>query len=187
MLAMLLTFALAQPAPPAPPRPPGPPAVAPAPPAPVDLMAVLEHRDELMALVAREDPDQAARLSRLEQHDPQAFALALVRIAHKVERLRDDPEALERHRALRAEEQRVQSLVAGFHDLSGADQKRRRAEIEAGVERIMALKQAERRARVDELRAKIEELEADIEGRDRDAKRIVSSYVEQLLTEPVDL
>jgi len=185
MISLLLSLALAQPSPPTPPggwngpQPPRPPMES--------LMQVLEHRDELMQLVAEHDPQQHQRLVRLEQHDPQAFALALVRVAKQVERMRADPEALERFHALQEETARVKLLASGYAELSGAEQKRRRAEIEASATRIMEIKQAERRAHVDELRAKIEEIEADIEEREAHAKRLVDAFVDQLLTERVDL
>jgi len=176
MIALLLAFALAQ--------PPGAPGHGGA---GAHLEEVLSHRDELMQLLAEHDPHKHTRMERLERSDPQAFALALVRVARQVDRLRDDPEALKRFQELRAEEKRVRALAEGFHDLSGADQKRRRAELEAAAERIMALKQAERRSAVDELRAKIAEIEADIEQREKSKSQLVDAFVDQLLTQPVDL
>lgn len=185
MFVFLMGLALAQPSPPAPPggwrgaEPPSPPAES--------IMEVLEHRDELMLLLEKHDPQQHARMARLEQRDPQAFALGLLRVAKQVERMRSDPAAAERFLQLQAESQRVKALVQGYHDLSGADQKRRRAEIEAAAARIMDLKQAERRARVEELRAKIVELEGDIDEREKQADKLVETFVDQLLTEKVDL
>jgi len=150
-------------------------------------MEVLDHRDELMAHLERFDPRQYARMERLEQADPQAFALGLLRIAKMVERLEGDPEAAERFRRIREASQQLESLARGFHDLSKAEQKRRRGEMEATARRLMELKQAERRARVEELRARITELEADIDARERDADKLVEAYVDQLLDAPVDL
>jgi len=179
MITLLLGLALAQPAPP----PGGPP-----PPARADrLEEVLAHRDELMELLADHDPDKHTRMLRLERADPQAFALALVRVARHVERLRSDPAALERFQKLRQEEERVRMLAQGFHELSGADKKRRRQELEAAAARILELKQAERRAAVEELRSKIAELEADIERREKEADELVDAFVDQVLMERVDL
>jgi signal transduction histidine kinase len=173
-----LGLVLAQPAPPPIPGPP-PPAH--------ELADVLDHRDELMTLLERHDPRQHARMVRLEHTDPQAFALGLLRVAKMLERLRDDPEAAERFRQIREETERLETLARDFGQLSAADQKRRRAEMEAGARRLMELKQAERRARVEELRARIAELEADIEAREKDADKLVDTYVDQLLQAPVDL
>jgi Tfp pilus assembly protein FimV len=153
----------------------------------MEWMEVLDHRDELMELLEEHDPQQHQRMVRLEQLDPQAFALALVRVGKQVERLKADPAAQDRFRQLKEEEARVRALASGYAELSGADQKRRRAELEAAAERIMELKQAERRARVEELRRHIAEIEADIEARDADKKRLVDAFVDQLLTERVDL
>jgi len=181
MIALLLSFALAQPA------PPGGFQHVPPPDRADQLQEVLAHRDELMQLLAEHDPDKHRRMERLERTDPTAFALGLVRLARQVERLRNDPDALQRFQELQAEERRVRALADGYHELSGADQKRRRAELEAAAERIMVLKQAERRAAVEELRAKIEELEADIDAREKSKGQLVDAFVDQLLMERVDL
>lgn len=175
MIPLLAALAFAQPAPPPPP------------PAAAAFLDVLERRDELMALLRQHDPQQHDRMTRLEQRDPQAFALALLKVERTVDRLQDDPEAAERFRAIHEETERIKALAKGYPALTGADQRRRREELEASAKRILALKQQERRARVEELRAKIAEIEADIEARDRDADRLVDAYVEQLLAERVDL
>jgi Tfp pilus assembly protein FimV len=140
-----------------------------------------------MAMLERHDPRKHARMERLETTDPQAFALGLLRVAKTFQRLQADPEAASRFQAMHEETERLEVLAAGFADLSGADQKRRRAELEASARRLMELKQAERRARVEELRSKIAELEADIEAREKEADQLVDAFVEQLLQSPVDL
>jgi cysteinyl-tRNA synthetase len=185
MVLLLLGLALAQPAPP---RPPGgwrghePPAT------PMESFeAVLSHRDELMALLAENDPQQHERMLRLEERDPQAFAFGLMRVAKSAERMRNDPAAAERYRAMQDETTRLKALASDYQELSGADQKRRREELEGIAAKIMALKQAERRARVDELREKIAELEADINDREKQADQLVEQFVDQLLTERVGL
>ncbi len=140
-----------------------------------------------MAVLERHDPRKHAHMARLEVRDPQAFALGLLRVAKTVQRLQADPEAAERCQAMGEETKRLEALAAGFGELSGADQKRRRAEMEASARRLMDLKQAERRSRVDELRAKIAELEGEIGAREKEADKLVDAFVEQLLTSPVDL
>lgn len=171
-----LGLALAQPASPIPPDAAGP-----------GLVEVLEHRDELMEVLAKHDPRRHAHMERLEHTDPQAFALGLLRLAKTVQRLQADPEAAERWKAMQQETQTLETLARGYDELSNADQKRRRGEMEAAARRLMELKQAERRARVEEMRAKIQELEADIEKREKDADKVVDRFVDQLLEAPVDL
>ncbi|MEZ4238383.1 MAG: hypothetical protein R3F59_19975 [Myxococcota bacterium] len=174
MLTLLLTLLAARAEPPAPPDDP--------------VAAELLAREPALLQAVRDyDPAEYARILRLKEIDRAAYVAALFRVARAVDRARNDPDAAARRLAMRDKEQAIRQLARGWAALPPAEQATRRAALEAQTRELLAMKQAERRARLDELRARLEALEADIQQRDARADALVQEYVDQLLAEKVDL
>jgi len=157
------------------------------PPPPHVVAEVMSREAEILAGIAESDPDQHARLLQLKERDHQRYVMHLVRVARNVDRGRRDPAAAERMRAIEASTRELNELARGFDALSTQEQKARRAEMETKAAELFELKQEERRARVEEMRARIDGLSSEIDQREKDRDDIVEEYVDQLVTQPVDL
>ncbi|MEQ1508036.1 MAG: hypothetical protein ABMB14_37755 [Myxococcota bacterium] len=142
---------------------------------------LMAREQELLDATRRTDPGYYEKLLRLRDTDRPAYLTALYKVAKLVDRAKTDPVFAERLRSIREHEDRLRTLAKGFSALSPADQRTRRAELEAVANELMDLKQAERRARLDELRARLADLEQEIDAREQDRKRIVDEYVDQLV------
>ena len=151
------------------------------------IQRVLRRESELLQVVERYDRTMYQQLLTLRDNDREKYVAAMVRVARNVERARDDPEVMRRVVAIRSKTRQIDALVSGFSRLSEAEKRERRKEIEALAGELMDLKQEDRRARMRQMQERLDALRADIEQRDRDRKRIVEQFVDQLLQEPVDL
>ncbi len=148
---------------------------------------VMAHEQQLLDIVARESPDQHTKLLRLRDVRREEYVFALIRVAKAVQRAKSDPAFAERARAIREHEHLLQTLAEGFEALDKGEQRARRVDLERVAGELMDLKQAERRARLAELRQRMAEFELEIGDRDSDREGIIESYVDGLLTPPVEL
>ncbi len=170
----------------APARPPRPPrAEAPAPP---ERMAEIQEREaELLHWLQQNDQHAYQRLTRLRDVDQRAYMMHLMRVARMMDRSEHDPELVERHRRIRTLEGEIEAIVREIRLTGNPGSKEARASVEALVEELFEERQAERRAALAAAEAKIESLRQEIELREQDRKKVIHEYVEQVLTEPVDL
>ena len=189
-LCLLPTLAMAGPpglapdAPP-PPRAPGVPAAPHAPPHVID--EIREREPEILAWVQKNDPDSYRRLNRLKHEDARLYLGQLVRVARMMERSERDPEVVARHKEMRQVERQFREAALEFKDLEAKEQKAMKAELESLAGVLFELRQAERRAHLEQLEHRIEELGVEIEERAQDRKRIIEEFVEQQTRGQVEL
>lgn len=140
---------------------------------------------EILDAVHTRDPDKHARLLTLKQTDPGLYAATMWRLRHL------SPEPTPDEIELRGLQARLQGLrdahPDGIDGLPRKEQQAVRAEVAQIAERIFAIRQAQRRARLDELKASIAELEADVAARDAERDTRIQRFVDRFLTGPVDL
>jgi replicative DNA helicase len=169
-------------------RGPGVPIAQAAPQAPPHVIDNIRAREaEILAWVERNDPDSFRRLNRLKHEDPRGYLGQLVRTARLMERAEDDPEVVARHKKIRKLERQFRELVVEHKALDAKEQKARVAELEALAGELFELRQAERRAQLEELEVRIEELGQEIEERDEDRRRIIEAFVAQQTRGEVEL
>lgn len=151
------------------------------------LADVLRHEDELLRMVSRVDPKLHGQLLTLRETDRTAYVGALMKVARNVHRARRDPVFRERMQAMRRKTRELQEAARGFEDLSKANQRARRAELERLAGELMDLKQADRRARLEDMQTRLTTLQQEIDRREREREQIIEDFVDQLLRERVNL
>ena len=76
---------------------------------------------------------------------------------------------------------RLRELSRQHGRASGAQQETLRGQMVEVTGQLFELKQAERRARLEELSTRIQELQSEIDQREKDRKQVIDAYVEELL------
>ena len=157
---------------------------------PVDHDTWLEdqaHEDELLAMVEGHNPTAHQNLLHLRANRPEAYRMELTKIARLVKAAESDPALLERTSRMKELRDELAGQVQGFHELNPGDQKARRATMKPLVEELFELRQEERQVKLEELQEKIAELEQEIDQRNRDRGDIVDEFIEQMVTERIEL
>lgn len=145
------------------------------------------HEGEILEKVQHLDPEAYERLMRLRERDEGMYWAQLGRMARMLHRASEDPESAERKEEMRDLGRRLRRLRKDYPELDKGEQKERRAEMIDVAGQLMDLKQAERRARIEEMRGKIAHMEAEIDEREQRRDELVEGFVDQMLSEPVDL
>jgi len=137
----------------------------------------------LLAAVKDVDPLQYERLLRLKRRDPVAYHAVLRRIERRIARTSRDPEALARAVEMRSLNQQLLVLRDRYLTSSGDERVAIRAQMVTKALALLELKQAERRARLQELQSKLDKLQAEVDERETNKDRLVDEYVDGLLRE----
>ena len=148
---------------------------------------VLRREAELLAAVEQYDEEMYGRMLVLKATDRRSYVAALVKVARNVQRARRDPAFRERMQAMSTLQRQLRELAEGYPSLPDRKKPAARAELERLAGKLMDLKQADRRQRLQDMEARLAEVRSEIERREAERDQIIEEFVNRLLTGPVDL
>jgi len=139
-----------------------------------------EQEEKLLEMVKESNPEAYQRLLRLKERDEQAYVRQLFQIALRGQRMKIKPETSERFIVIQSLEVELLAMAARLAGETEAEQPKTRAAMTEVAGKLLDAKQADRRARVEDLNKKIAKIQEEIKVRDEERDARIEEYIDQL-------